>query len=178
MTADARRQQVLIVATSEFARAGYYGASTQTIAELAGLSQPYLFQLFGSKMKLFMAVWNECSDRIETVLREAALGVPIPERGHALASAYDALLSNERDLLTLQLQAWSASCTDDEIRDAVASRFNGIWDLVSSLSSAPSGAVSDMMGGWVLYNVAAALRIERIDDCTVSGAWERSSADR
>lgn len=176
MTADDRRQQILEAATSEFARAGYYGASTQTIADMAGISQPYLFQLFGSKLKLFQAAWSVCCDRIEAVLHEAAAGVPEPDRGHALASAYDALLSNERDLLTIQLQAWSASCTDEEIRRSVASRFNGIWDLIGSLSSGDGGTIADMMGGWVLYNVAVALRIDRIDECTVSAAWERAAS--
>lgn len=177
MTADARRRHVLEAAAVEFARAGLFGASTQTIAERVGVSQPYLFQLFGSKLQLFIAVWNSCCDRIEAVLDAAAEGLPEAERGRALAAAYDSLLSKERELLTIQLQAWSASCTNEEVRLAVASRFNRIWDLVASLSSAPPGAAADTMGGWVLYNVAAALRLERVEECTVSGAWERSAGN-
>lgn len=177
MSADQRRRQVLQAATLEFARSGYHGSSTQTIAEQVGLSQPYLFQLFGSKLQLFIDAWNVCCDRIEAVLRDAAADLPERERGHALASAYDALLSNEKELLTMQLQAWSASCTNEDIRVAVAKRFNSIWNLVGSLSSAPGGAVTDMMGGWVLYNVAVALQIDRIDECTVTGAWVRASTD-
>jgi AcrR family transcriptional regulator len=40
---------VLNAAIVEFARAGYAGTSTEAIATRAGISQPYLFRLFGTK---------------------------------------------------------------------------------------------------------------------------------
>lgn len=178
MSAEQRRHQVLTAATHEFARSGYHGASTQAIAARVGVSQPYLFQLFGSKLQLFIATWQLCCDRIETVLQEAVENSPTDERGQALATAYDALLSKEKELLTLQLQAWAASCTDEEIRQVVAQRFERIWHLVGSLSGASTEVVGDMMGGWVLHNVAAALQVDQISQCTVTRAWERSSRSR
>ena len=48
-TADERRVEILEAARAEFALKGLYGASTDTIARRAGLSQPYLFRLFGTK---------------------------------------------------------------------------------------------------------------------------------
>ena len=48
-TADERREEVLAAAVEEFGRAGFHGASTDAIARRAGISQPYLFRLFGSK---------------------------------------------------------------------------------------------------------------------------------
>ena len=48
-TAEERRDAVLDAATEEFAAKGYHGTSTEDIARAAGISQPYLFRLFGSK---------------------------------------------------------------------------------------------------------------------------------
>ena len=55
-TADERREAVLEAANVEFALRGLHGASTDAIARRAGISQPYLFRLFGSKKELFLAV--------------------------------------------------------------------------------------------------------------------------
>ena len=42
-------------ARAAFARGGLHGTSTEEIAEAAGISQPYLFRLFGTKKRLFVA---------------------------------------------------------------------------------------------------------------------------
>ena len=55
MTADERREAILEAARDEFASTGYHGTSTETIAEAAGISQPYLFRLFGTKKELYLA---------------------------------------------------------------------------------------------------------------------------
>jgi AcrR family transcriptional regulator len=55
-TADQRRESVLAAATTAFAAKGLYGTTTEEIARRAGISQPYVFRLFGSKMNLFIAV--------------------------------------------------------------------------------------------------------------------------
>ena len=54
-TAEERREAVLDAATREFARKGLHGASTDAIARAAGISQPYLFRLFGTKKELYLA---------------------------------------------------------------------------------------------------------------------------
>ena len=63
-TADERRTSVLAAAVTEFARSGYAGTSTEAIAQRAGISQPYLFRLFGTKKDLFIATYDLVSDRI------------------------------------------------------------------------------------------------------------------
>jgi AcrR family transcriptional regulator len=62
-TADERRVAVLAAANIEFALRGLHGASTDAIARRAGISQPYLFRLFGSKKELFIAVIEDCFAR-------------------------------------------------------------------------------------------------------------------
>ena len=43
-----RREEILDAALAEFATHGYHGASTEGIARGAGISQPYVFRLFGT----------------------------------------------------------------------------------------------------------------------------------
>ena len=57
-TAAERREEILDAAMSEFAAKGLHGASTDAIARSAGISQPYLFRLYGTKKELFLAVVN------------------------------------------------------------------------------------------------------------------------
>src|SRR6266536_6078 len=52
-TKDVRREEILGAAMEVFAQRGYEGASTDEIARLAGISQPYVFRLFGTKKELF-----------------------------------------------------------------------------------------------------------------------------
>jgi len=48
-TKEERREEILDAAIAEFAERGLHGASTEEIARLAGISQPYVFRLFGTK---------------------------------------------------------------------------------------------------------------------------------
>jgi len=59
-SAAERRDDVLDAALLEFADHGYEGASTEDIARRAGISQPYLFRLFGTKKELFKATIARC----------------------------------------------------------------------------------------------------------------------
>ena len=73
-TADERRSAVLDAATREFARKGLHGASTDDIARAAGISQPYLFRLFGTKKELYLATARRAVDELYEVFAEAARG--------------------------------------------------------------------------------------------------------
>ena len=66
---------MLGVAVEEFAVAGLAGASTVRIATLAGISQAYLFRLFGSKRALFLATYDIVSIRILDSMDEATEGL-------------------------------------------------------------------------------------------------------
>ena len=52
---DAEKAQQTAQVVLEFARKGLHGASTEDIARMAGISQPYLFRLFGTKKALYLA---------------------------------------------------------------------------------------------------------------------------
>ena len=69
-----RREEILDAAIAEFAEKGLHGASTDEIARLAGISQPYVFRLFGTKKELYMAVVARCFRQTLEIFQRAAEG--------------------------------------------------------------------------------------------------------
>ena len=67
---------MLQAAVKAFAMSGYDGTKTDEIARLAGVSQPYVIRLFGTKQELFLAAVRSVCDRIEQTFREAAAESP------------------------------------------------------------------------------------------------------
>ena len=67
-----RREEILAAAVEEFGEHGYHGGSTEGIARRAGISQPYVFRLFGTKQELFKAV---VTTRLSSVTMKAAADV-------------------------------------------------------------------------------------------------------
>lgn len=76
MSASRRRESILEAATRAFARTGYAGTSTATIAAEANVSQPYVIQMFGSKGQLFRSVYEradlEVLRSLHAALRESS----------------------------------------------------------------------------------------------------------
>ena len=112
-TAEQRREAVLDAAKIEFARHGLHGASTDAIARRAGISQPYLFRLFGTKKELFLALNDACFAETLHVFREAASGKSGEEALRAIGDAYRGLIESDRTMLQGQLQSYAASVEDD-----------------------------------------------------------------
>src|ERR1700712_1595 len=56
MRGDARPELILEAATEVFGRSGYVGATTAEVARAAGVSQPYVVRVFGTKEQLFLDV--------------------------------------------------------------------------------------------------------------------------
>ena len=72
----------------EFAEQGYEGTSTEDIARRAGISQPYLFRLFGTKKELFRASVARCFRETLELFQRAAEGKRGEEALEAMGQAY------------------------------------------------------------------------------------------
>ncbi|MCW2928151.1 MAG: TetR family transcriptional regulator [Thermoleophilia bacterium] len=70
MTGGERREQIICAARQEFARSGYHGASTASIARAAGCSEPMLYKHFAGKQALFTAVLELVAGTIERAFDE------------------------------------------------------------------------------------------------------------
>src|SRR5919204_6817563 len=117
-TAEERREAVLDAALDEFAARGLYGASTEAIAEQAGISQPYVFRLFGTKKELFSAVVARCFRETLELFQRAAEGKRGEDALAAMGDAYVHQLLPDRIRLRAQMQAYAA-CDDPEICEVV-----------------------------------------------------------
>jgi len=166
-TADERRAEITAAAAIEFARRGLEGATTDRIAERAGVSQPYVVRLFGTKKALFLAVANRAYERVADAFRAAAVGEGPDERLENMGAAYVALLG-DRDELALQLQLYAAA-HDPEIRTCVATRFAQLHELCGELSGAEPARLRAFIAQGMLCNVAAALDMPQI-------AWDENWA--
>ena len=71
-TAPRRRIDAIDVGMRVFADHGLTTASVQKVADTMGVSQPYVFRLFGSKREFFLACLDEMESRIRQVLQQAA----------------------------------------------------------------------------------------------------------
>ncbi|HEY4568469.1 MAG TPA: helix-turn-helix domain-containing protein, partial [Kribbella sp.] len=74
MSGQERREQLLAIAEEEFASAGLYGASTELIARRAGITQAYVFRIFGTKKQLFLACVDAAFERMTLAMLAAAGG--------------------------------------------------------------------------------------------------------
>jgi AcrR family transcriptional regulator len=151
----------------EFAVGGYSGTSTEAVAQRAGLSQPYLFRLFGTKRDLFIATMSLMHERIEDAFRTAAAGLSGVDALAAMGDAYKELLS-ERELLLLQLHAYAAS-SDPEIRKASREGFRHLWNVVAELTGLHEEWIRRFFAQGMLLNVVAAFDAAAIDE-----SWARA----
>jgi AcrR family transcriptional regulator len=156
-TAAARREAVLEAANAEFALRGLHGASTDTIARRAGISQPYLFRLFGSKKKLYIAAVEDCLARTLEAFRAAAAGKSGDEALHAIGDAYRGTIETDRTMLQAQLQSYAASVVDEDIREATARGFGRLVDYVETVSGADRRTIAQFFATGMLLNVLAAM---------------------
>ena len=160
-TADERRDAIVVAALREFAGRGYSGTSTESIARAVGVSQPYLFQLFGTKRELFLAVVRHGFQRTRLVFHEAAKRGPEDDPACSILDlmglAYMRLLS-DRDLLRVQLQAYAA-CGDEDVRQVVRQEFAALYQAVERDSGASKEEIHRFFAEGMLLNVAAALEL-------------------
>jgi len=159
MSADERRDEVIAAAAIEFADGGYAGTSTAAIARRAGVSQPYLFQLFGTKQELFLAAVRDCFARTgrrfeETAKAGRTSGLDTMDVLTLMGGAYLQLLLADRDLLRLQLHAYAA-CGNPEVRAVVRDEFHALWQTVGDISGADPQALQTWFANGMLINVIA-----------------------
>jgi AcrR family transcriptional regulator len=162
MTADERREAILEAALDEFANAGFRGASTEAIAQRAGISPPYLFRLFGTKKELFIASVRRCMRETLETFQRAAEGKRGEEARTAMGAAYIELLA-DRSRLRLQMQAYAA-CDDDEVRCAVQEGFGDIYTWVERVSGDEPEALTNFFAFGMLLNVVAAMDLLDSDE--------------
>jgi AcrR family transcriptional regulator len=154
-SAEERREEILEAALAEFAARGLAGASTEAIAKAVGISQPYVFRLFGTKKALFMATVERCLRGTLELMRTASAGLKGEDVLQAIAAAYRERLANPT-YLHAQMQSYAA-CGDPEIREVVRRGYGDLFEYVERASGLPSDRVADFFAKGMLLNVVASM---------------------
>src|SRR5436309_11346405 len=139
-SAEERREAVLDAAQIEFAARGLHGGSTEEIAKRAGISQPYVFRLFGTKKELFKATVARCLRETLETFQRAAEGKRGVEALEAMGEAYQNMLA-DRNRLRAQMQAYAA-CDDPDICEVVRNGYGDIVSYVERVSGLPPEEVA------------------------------------
>jgi AcrR family transcriptional regulator len=157
-TAEERREEILHAAVARFGQTGLHGTSTELIARDVGVSQPYLFRLFGTKKQLFMAAveWG-FAETLETFRVAIAAASDPHDAFRRVGDAYSALVSDQR-YLGIQMQAY-ASTDDPEIRELVQLGFGRLVTEVQAATDATPRQIAGFFGRGMLLNVAMSMGV-------------------
>ena len=161
MPAQQRRLQIVEAAVETFAEHGYAEATTDQIAQLGGVSQPYVVRMFGGKHALFIAAHNHVFDRIEAAFRAA-----VEQRGdslsplEALGLAYFELIP-DRNLLRMMQHGFTVAA-DPQFGPIGVDCLVRIYRLVRELAGATVEEARDFIARGLLINTLVTVQLPQI----------------
>ena len=166
MRAEDRRELVLTAATEVFGERGYVGATTDAVARAAGVSQPYVVRMFGSKEALFLCVLSRALDRLMDAFSAAIDAEPQltpADLHHRIGAAYADLLS-DRGLL-LSLMHGFVLGADPEIGAAARRGFLEVYRLLRHRGGFSAEETRTFLADGMLLNTLVGIRMaDDIDD--------------
>ncbi|MBT2409585.1 TetR/AcrR family transcriptional regulator [Streptomyces sp. ISL-12] len=162
MSAEERRESIVRAAMSEFARGGYYGTSTETIAKRVGVSQPYLFRLFPGKQAIFLAAAERCIEETIRTFEEAGQGLTGEEALRAMGHAYSEVIMERPERLLMQMQMYltvgaAEQAGDHEFGEVVRAGWMRLWDTVNLRLGGDITDTGDFMAKGMLINSLVAM---------------------
>lgn len=157
-TAAERREEILQAAVVRFGQTGLHGTSTEAIARDVGVSQPYVFRLYGTKKNLYIAAVQWGFDHTVEIFREAGEAATDPHDAFKrIGDAYYELVGDRR-YLGIQLQAY-ASTDDPEIQATVEDGFGRLVMEIVRHTNATPGQLAAFLGRGMLLNVATSMGV-------------------
>lgn len=161
--ATERREQILEAATRVFGELGYAGATTDRVAKAAGISQPYVVRMFGTKEQLFIEVLERTSARITAALDEAiadeASEKPV---GPRIGEAYVELVETDRGILLAMMHGFLLG-RDPGIGPVARAGFLRIYERMRSVMD-PDEAMRFMAQGMLINTLIATDLTREIDE--------------
>jgi TetR/AcrR family transcriptional regulator len=163
MRSEDRRELVLHAAMGVFGDRGYVGATTDAVARAAGVSQPYVVRMFGTKEALFLAVLERALDRLMAtfgaVFDADAAGTTPDDRPLAarLGDAYVDLLA-DRGLLLSLMQAFVLGA-DPAIGPAARAGFLRVYRELRERGGFDAEQTREFLAGGMLLNTLVGLRM-------------------
>ncbi|GAA1848745.1 TetR family transcriptional regulator [Pseudonocardia ailaonensis] len=157
MPVEERRELVLDAAVAAFAEGGYAGTTTDQVARRAGVSQPYVVRMFGTKQALFLAAHARVMGRITDEFAAAAVPGAGEENLRRIGGAYARLIS-DRDVLRVMQHGFTLGA-DPELGPAMRESLLGIVRQIRELSGADIERTRDFLAQGMLINTLVALQL-------------------
>ncbi|ANJ27349.1 TetR/AcrR family transcriptional regulator [Agromyces aureus] len=164
-TAEVRRPLVASMAVREFARGGFHGTTIADVARESKISPAYVFKLFPSKERLFVAALDDCFEQIVAALSAGADSAPAQDPDSvlfAMGSAYAELIQ-DRTLLMLQVHAQSVADIP-EIGDALRAGLAKVTMFAKTRSGGSDDAVQHFIAYGQLCHLIVTARIEEVPE--------------
>lgn len=163
-TAEERREEVLKAAIGEFSAYGYHAGSTERIAAEAGISQPYVQRLFGTKKALFLAALDRVCEDIVTSweqalaeFRERTGGKP-GSPDECLVALREPFYRFVRDVVELRLVLQASAASEDaEIRERLKASMASMFNWVRTATGASYEAVQMFWAHGMMLMIAASI---------------------
>jgi len=159
MSAEDRRALVLEAGTRAFAHGGYHGTSTDAVAKEAGVSQPYVVRIFGTKLELFLEVFAGSVGRIkaafEEVLDERPFDPESEDDKARMGLAYTELL-RDHDFLQVMMHGFS----NGDVPEIAAAARRCMGDVFATIRRTgwDDEKVRDFVAYGMLLNVMISMR--------------------
>ena len=162
MRSGDRRELILEAATAVFGERGYVGTTTDAVARAAGVSQPYVVRMFGTKETLFLEVLHRALDKLLSTFRIAlADGIAAGENpqtvGHRIGQAYGDLLS-DRGLLLSLMHAFILG-SDPVIGKAAREGFLEVYKFLRFEAGFSPVEADDFLAHGMMMNTMVGLRM-------------------
>jgi TetR/AcrR family transcriptional regulator len=158
MPAGERRESILEAATAVFGERGYIGATTDAVAKAAGVSQPYVVRMFGTKEQLFLEVLHRALDKLlatfRSVIAEHGAGGK-QGLGALIGSAYADLL-RDRGLLLSLMQAFMLG-TDPVVGAAARAGFLQVYTVLRDEAGFTAEEADAFLAHGMLLNTLVAI---------------------
>jgi AcrR family transcriptional regulator len=163
--APQRREQILDAAAKVFGERGYAGATTDQVAQAAGISQPYVVRMFGSKEKLFCELLLRARQRLEDRLRAALTRPEVKAldgkaRKQFLGRAYVDLVG-EGDIVLPLMQGFLLG-HDPVIGPYAREGFLTIYRMLRDEAGFSKEDVRDFLAGGMLLNTLLTLQMTEL----------------
>ena len=158
MKSEDRRELILDAALSVFGDFGYVGTTTDEVARAAGVSQPYVVRMFGTKQKLFLEALARAVDRLLSSVRAVIADTDNPiDLHHRVGRAYVDLVA-DRGLLLTMMHAFVLG-SDPVVGRAARGCFLRVYALLREEAGFSAEEAHEFLAQGMLINTLVGLRM-------------------
>jgi TetR/AcrR family transcriptional regulator len=157
MSSEDRRASIIDAAMDVFGDHGYVGTTTDQVAKAAGVSQPYVVRMFGTKQQLYVEVLEAALSELMSAFEGALPGDPA-DVGHRMGMAYATIAAERRGLVLSLMHAFVLG-SDPVIGECARQGFLGVYRFLRDRAGLGDETAVQFLSGGMLINTLVGLRM-------------------